>query len=74
MTSKDVPKTAFHTRYGHYEFTVIPFGLTNAHGFDEPCVSVFWPYLDDFVVVFIDDILIYSKNSKDHEKHLRIAL
>ena len=70
-----MPKTAFRTRYDHYEFLVMPFGLTNAPTIFMVLINrVFRPYVDQFVVVFIDDILVYSKDAQEHEKHMRIVL
>ena len=71
----DLLKTTFRTRYGHYEFLVIPFGLTNAlTTFMDFMNRVFRPYLDQFMVVFIDDILVYSRDEQVHEQHLRIVM
>jgi hypothetical protein len=72
---EDVPKTAFSTRYGLYEYLVMSFGLTNAPThFMFLMNSVFMPELDKFVVAFIDDIMVYSKNEEEYEQHLRIML
>lgn len=69
-----IPFTAFMTRYGSYEWLVIPFGLTNASAFFMNLMNrLFREYLDRFVLVFIDDILIYSKNEKEHEVHLKVV-
>jgi hypothetical protein len=71
----DIPKTAFTTRYGLYEYTVMSFGLTNAPTYFMYLMNkAFMDYLDKFVVVFIDDMLIYSKTEEEHEEHLRLVL
>ncbi|GKE92499.1 retrotransposon protein, putative, ty3-gypsy subclass [Tanacetum coccineum] len=71
----DIPKTAFRTRYEHFEFTIMPFGLTNAPTvFMDLMNRVCKPYLDKFLIVFIDEILIYSNTKEDHEVHLKLVL
>ncbi|GJY21425.1 reverse transcriptase domain-containing protein [Tanacetum coccineum] len=75
IKEEDIPITAFRTRYGHFEFQVMPFGLTNAPAvFMDLMNRVCKPYLDKFIIVFIDDILIYSKDEEEHGKHLKIIL
>jgi hypothetical protein len=75
IRESDIPKTTFHTRYGLYEYIVMSFGLTNAPAYFMYLMNkVFMEYLDKFVVVFIDEILIFSKMEEEHEKHLRMVL
>ncbi|GKF35156.1 putative reverse transcriptase domain-containing protein [Tanacetum coccineum] len=75
VREEDISKTAFRTHYGHYEFQVMPFGLTNTPAvFMDLMNRVCKPYLDKFVIVFIDDIFIYSKSKQEHEEHLKIIL
>nr|GFA46147.1 putative reverse transcriptase domain-containing protein [Tanacetum cinerariifolium] len=75
VREEDIPKTAFKTRYGHYKFQVMPFGLTNAPTvFMDLMNRVCKSYLDKFVIVFIDDILVYSKDEKEHKEHLKAIL
>jgi hypothetical protein len=75
IRASDIPKTAFITRYSLYEYTVMSFGLTNAPTYFMYLMNkVFMDYLDKFMVVFIDDILIFSKNEEDHDEHLRLVL
>ncbi|GJV66294.1 putative reverse transcriptase domain-containing protein [Tanacetum coccineum] len=75
IKEEDIPITAFRTRYGHFEFQVMPFGLTNVPAvFMDLMNQVCKPYLDKFVIVFIDDILVYSKDEEEHRKHLKIIL
>ncbi|GKE20043.1 putative reverse transcriptase domain-containing protein [Tanacetum coccineum] len=75
IKEEDILITAFRTRYGHFEFQVMPFGLTNAPSvFMDLMNRVCKPYLDKFIIVFIDDILVYSKEEEEHEKHLKIIL
>ena len=75
IREQDIPKTAFTTRYGLYEYIIMSFGLTNAPAYFMNMMNkVFMEFLDKFVVVFIDDILVYSKNEEEHKEHLRLVL
>jgi hypothetical protein len=75
LKEDDVPKNSFKMRFGHYKFTVLPFGLTNALGvFMSLMNGVFCKYLNKFFQVFIDDILIYSQTTEEHEEHLHLVL
>jgi hypothetical protein len=75
IRESDIPKTAFHTRYGLYEYTVMTFGLTNAPAYFMYLMNmVFMEYLDKFIIVFNDDTLIFSKTMKEHEEHIRLVL
>ncbi|KAJ9509789.1 hypothetical protein QJQ45_011602 [Haematococcus lacustris] len=75
ITPEDIPKTAFRTPFGHYEYLVLCFGLTNAPAtFQAEMNRIFSDYINDFVVVYLDDILIYSKSAADHAKHLELVL
>ena len=75
IEEQDIPKTAFRTRYGHYEWKVLPFGLTNAPAtFQSLMHHVLHPYLDHFVIVYLDDILVYSASEAEHAQHLDLVL
>jgi hypothetical protein len=71
----DIPKIAFVSRYGLYEYTLVSFGLTNAPAYFMYLMKqVLMEYMDKFIMVFIDDILVYSRSEEEHEEHLRLAL
>ena len=75
VEEESIPRTAFRTRYGLYEFPVMPFGLTNVRAFLMDLMNlVFRPYLDHFIIVFMDDILVYSRTQEKHMEHLRVVL
>jgi hypothetical protein len=75
IKEEDTRKATYRTRYGHYEFVVVPFGLTNAPNIFMCLMNgVFRDFLDKFVIKFLDDIIIYSKIEEEHEKHLRMVL